>query len=199
MHGLVNSSIEAFLRRRYGEELWGAVAREAQLPQPRFEPMFVYDDDVAYRVIDAASTLLDKPTEVLLEDLGTHLVSSPNISAVRRLLRFGGIDFIDFLHSLNDLRDRMRLAVPDLVLPVMELSGGDGDPFRLVCQTAPAGFDRVIMGLLRAMADEYGALALIELVEDSQGEVGDVHIEITVAEERFAEGRDFDLGGVVVS
>ncbi len=58
---------------------------------------------------------------MLLEDLGTYLVSHPNVQGLRRLLRFGGAGFIDFLHSLDELHDRARLAVPDLDLPQLEL------------------------------------------------------------------------------
>ena len=53
-----------------------------------------------------------------------------------------------------------------------------------------AGFGHVVMGLLRAMADDYGALALLE----HKGTRGDTEIlEIQLLDTAFAEGREFEL------
>ena len=59
------------------------------------------------------SRLLGRPVAGMMEDLGTYLIMNPSFPAVRRLLRFSGVTFLDFLHSLDDLPDRVRLAVPD--------------------------------------------------------------------------------------
>lgn len=50
-----------------------------------------------------------------------------------------------------------------------------------------------MIGVLRAMADDYGALVMLEHNGKSDGR--DV-ITITLVETSFAEGRSFDLGAV---
>ena len=127
-----------------------------------------------------------------LEDLGTYLVSHPNVEALRRLLRFGGVDFVDFLHSLDELSDRARLAVPDLALPPIELEAQRGDRFELRCRSMRPGFGHVMVGVLRAMADDYGALAIIEHGGASGGEET-IAVDLMLA--GFTSGRDFDLAG----
>ena len=72
-------------------------------------------------MLDAAARYLDKPRLVALEDIGTYLASHLNVEALRRLLRFGGAHFVDFLYSLDDLHDLARLAVDDLELPTVTL------------------------------------------------------------------------------
>ncbi len=74
------------------------------------------------------------------------------------MLRFGGVTFVDFLHSLEDLPDRGRLALPDLDLPELHITDHGPDFFTLKCRAELTGAGHVMVGLLRAMADDYGAL-----------------------------------------
>ncbi|HSF65719.1 MAG TPA: heme NO-binding domain-containing protein, partial [Paracoccaceae bacterium] len=77
MHGLINRSIQSFLRDTYGDALWSGVARGAALGFDSFEPMLTYDASLTDAVVDAAARLLDRPRDSVLEDLGTYLVSHP--------------------------------------------------------------------------------------------------------------------------
>lgn len=190
MHGLINRSIEVFLRDTYGAELWLTVAGDAALGFDSFEAMLSYEDRLTERVVTAAAARLDRPRESLLEDLGTYLVSHASLERLRRLLRFGGVTFVDFLHSLDDLEGRGRLALPELDLPSLHLRGVSADRFVLRCEAGLPGAGHVIVGLLRAMADDYGALVLIEHVgADDRGETVSIHL----LETRFSAGRQFDL------
>ncbi|MBV2358479.1 heme NO-binding domain-containing protein [Thalassococcus sp. CAU 1522] len=192
MHGLILRTLQRFLQDTYGREAWMAMAEAAHLEDAGFEAMLSYDPSLLDAVLDAAAVQLSKPREVLLEDAGTYLVSHPGNERLRRLLRFGGIDFIDFLHSLDDLPDRVRLAVPDLHLPEIELRDFTASQFSLHVHESLPGFGHVLVGLLRAMADDYGALVLL----DHQGASGGAErVEIQVIETDFASGRDFDLAG----
>ena len=119
MHGLINRSIQCFLRDTYGENIWREIALGADLGFDSFEALLRYDVAQTEAVLRAASRTLSKSRDVVLEDVGTYLVSNPNVQALRRLLRFGGESFVDFLHSLDQLHERAKLAVPDLRLPVL--------------------------------------------------------------------------------
>jgi hypothetical protein len=141
---------------------------------------------------NVAAMQLSKPRDAILEDVGTYLVSHPNKESLRRLLRFGGVTFTEFLHSLDDLPDRARLAVPDLDLPELELSECALNRFSLLCTGPVSGFGMVLVGVLRAMADDYGALVIL----DHEGwQDGCERIAITLVETEYAQGRQFDLGG----
>ncbi len=194
MHGLINRALQCFLRDTYGAPLWLAVTREAGLGFDTFEPMLQYELDQTRAVVAAAARLLDRPSETVLEDLGTYLVSHPNLEALRRLLRFGGVNFQDFLHSLEDMRGRGRLAVPDLDLPVLDLREEGPEQYLLTCRSPLRGAGHVVMGLLRAMADDYGALVVLE--HRGPGPGGE-EIAIHLPALRFAEGRRFDLSAGV--
>ena len=193
MHGLLNRSIQGFLRRTYGEAVWLDVAARAGLGPDGFEAMLDYDDNLTDRVINAAALRLDRPRDALLEDLGTYLVSHPDLERLRRLLRFGGTGFVDFLHSLDELPERARMALPELELPELDLNEQRPDRFRLMCKSPLIGAGHVILGLLRAMADDYGSLAVLE--HEGSWPEGEI-IRIDLLDPRFSEGRRFDLAGV---
>lgn len=191
MHGLVNRSIQCFLRDTYGAELWAKVACEAGIPTAGFEALLSYDDGLTDVVIAAAARRLDKPREALLEDVGIYLAG---LEPLRRLLRFGGVDYVDFLQSLDELPERVRLAVPELDIPDLALNPAGAGRYTLACQSRHSGFAAVFAGILRAMADDYGSLVLIEAGTE-EIDPGSVSIELLDA--RFAAGRHFDLAGPV--
>lgn len=191
MHGLINRAIQSFVSTTYGVERWRRVAESAELGFTDFEAMLTYDDGLTRAVMAALCDALCRSEAELLEDLGTYLVSHPEVESLRRLLRFGGVSYQDFLHSLDELPDRARLAVSDLHLPALELRETGANSFRLICAPGLPGYSHVLLGILRAMADDYGALAFLE--HRGGGAEGDA-ILIRLIEADFAEGRSFDLG-----
>ncbi|WP_050527907.1 heme NO-binding domain-containing protein [Pseudorhodobacter aquimaris] len=190
MHGLINRAIQRYVRDTHGDAAWAQVARQAGLGFEGFEAMLLYDISLTEAVLTAAERVLNRPREVILEDLGTFLVSNPGLDSLRRLLRFGGATFTDFLLTLEDTRGRGQLALPDIDLPVLDLYEISPSLYALQCQFPIAGTGHVLVGLLRAMADDYGALVLLDHDGNSlDGEVVLIHL----LEVSYAEGRSFDL------
>lgn len=191
MHGLINKAIQSFVTHSYGTTRWINVTEAANLGFVEFEAMLVYPDELTNRVLTAMCRELGRPQNEILEDLGTFLVSDPNTEALRRLLRFGGVNYVEFLHSLDDLEDRVRLAVSDLELPALELWENDPADYRLTCHRGLPGYAYVMIGVLRAMADDYGVLAVFQhMGEHEKGEI----ISIRLIETAFSKGRQFVLG-----
>ena len=191
MHGLITKAVQSFVVLTYGAERWQRVADRAGLARPDYEAMLHYDDDASFAMIDTVCAELDRPFADVMEDLGTFLVSDPNLESLRRLLRFGGVSYVDFLHSLNDLPDRVRMAVSDLILPALDVREHTVGLFTLTCAPGLPGFGSVMMGVLRTMADDYGALVMLDHRGQRDGcEV----VSIALVESSFAQGRQFDLG-----
>ena len=71
MHGLVNRSLQCFLRDTYGTATWERVAQTAGVGPEGFEAMLRYDDRVFDRTLDAAARVLERPgmTEARLDAL----------------------------------------------------------------------------------------------------------------------------------
>lgn len=186
MHGLCNRALHCFLRDRLGADRWHDIARRADAPLAGFEALSRYDDAVTLRILSVAAHQTGQDHDALLEDLGTYLVSHPSCEAVRRLLRFGGPDFPAFLHDLEDLPDRARLAVADLDLPQLRVTQ-DKTGYRVAVGAGLAGFAAVVAGVIRAMADDYGTLVVLTHWPDA--------VDVRMIEADFAKGRYFALGG----
>jgi hypothetical protein len=189
MHGIFIRAVDHFLADTHGETLRAESAAEAGLPADGLEAMQRYPAALLDALIGAAARRLALPREGLLEDLGTYLVTHPRHERLRRLLRFGGVDFVDFLHSLEELPGRGRLALADLDLPALRLVENGPGCYDLNC-FGFSGIGHLLMGILRAMADDYGALAvLVHEGGDNRGE----RILISLAAPDFTAGRRFDL------
>lgn len=176
MHGLMLRSLQGYLKDTFGPAAWTEITHRAALPVATFEPMLRYDPALIGQITEAAGRVLSRPVEVIWEDLGTYLVTNPGYEAVRRLLRFGGVNYADFMHSLEELPGRARLAMPHLEVPELSLWDLGGDRFVLTCRFPIRGASLVLLGMLRAMADDYGALVLIELDSGPQVDVMTIHL-----------------------
>ena len=157
MHGTINRGLQCFVCDIFGSETWEDACGRAELTNYNFETMLTYDDDVTDRVIDALTRVLGRERADVLEDFGTFVVSESRLQSVRKLLRFGGENFVEFLHSLEDVHDRAKIALPDLDVPQFELEIQADNQFVLHYQFEKLGFGAVFLGLLRGMADDYGA------------------------------------------
>lgn len=195
MHGSINRAIEMFVRDSYGPQTWRDVIARVGLDFGSFEAMLDYPDQVTTHLVDELSKAMGKPSSDVLEDIGTYLVSHPTSEPVRRLLRFSGVDFAEFLDSLDQLPARARLVIPSLRLPQIELD--ERNPQEVLVRVehgpnSPVAFGRVLMGLLRAMADDYGALIVLEHGGTADGFE---EIDVRLLAAAHSRGRSFVLGG----
>lgn len=186
MDALMLRSLQGYVRDTFGAPLWQAVCRRGTLTTETFEPMLSYDPGTADRVAQSAADVLGRPVETIWEDMGTYLVTNPGHEGVRRLLRFGGASFADFLMSLEEMPGRARLALPDLRFPEMTVAERGPDMFEIRCLSRICGFPRLLVGILTAMADDYGTLCMIEANDESR-------VSVRILDSTHAEGRRFDL------
>ena len=186
MDALLLRSLQGYVLDTFGTASWQQVCSTAGVAVPTFEPMLRYDPGTADRIAEVAAGVLGRSVDAIWEDVGTYLVTNPDREGVRRLLRFGGTCYADFLHSLEELPGRARLAMPHLDVPEMTLKEVGPDRFELRCQSALGGLQRVLVGLLTAMADDYGALCVIDAGTEGR-------IWISILDRRHAEARQFDL------
>lgn len=186
MDALLLRSLQGYVRDTFGQQVWLSICRQSALKIETFEPMLRYDPGMADRVAAVAAKVLGRSVDTIWEDMGTYLVTNPAHEGVRRLLRFGGPGFVDFLHSLEEAPGRARLALPGLDLPELVLTEDAPDRFRVLCPSRLKGVQRVLVGMLTAMADDYGVLCLIEAT-------GKDEVAVRVLDHAHASGRRFDL------
>lgn len=191
MHGLMNRAFQTFLEVNYGEAVWAEVRSQANLPFDDFESMLTYDLVHSMASFQAATTVLHRSPNSVLEDLGTFIVTHPPFDPVRRLLRFGGATFEEFVVSLEEVGDRSRLVMPDLPMPDISVCKEADNRYRIGAKWVAPGIAPILLGTLRAMADDYGTLAFLNL----DGISGDEeYLRVVLHDTAHAEGRSFELG-----
>ncbi|MTH64804.1 heme NO-binding domain-containing protein [Paracoccus shanxieyensis] len=182
MDGMINHAIESFLKSSYGNAFWNDTLCRARVEPQGFLSMSGPKLGATSRVLNAAAISLGKPVHELLEDLGAWLV---RVEPIRRLLRFGGRDFGDFVLSLEELPGRARMILPDLALEELQVSQDEMGDYVIGAKGMPRGWIWAIAGALRGMADDYGTLALIS--------VDGCTITLSIALVEHAASRPFDL------
>ena len=195
MHGLICKALEGFVRNQHGAETWKRIALRSGLRFTEFEALRSYDDAQMEGVFLTAFQELERSNTALLEDVGHWICTHPPLEPVRRLIRFSGTSFVDLIYSLEDLHDRARIALPGLNLPKYALSELAPNTFEVLSTWHLEGSGAVLTGILRAMADDYGALAIIErghreCVDGRWREP----VTVSIFDQAHQEPREFTLG-----
>ncbi|MDO5656882.1 MAG: heme NO-binding domain-containing protein [Paracoccus sp. (in: a-proteobacteria)] len=182
MHGLILYCIEMFIRDRRGDSAWADVAQSGGFERHGFDAFRHYPPDTLARLIGAGSARLGLEPSEFLDDLGQWLTM---IEQVRRILRFSGSCYADFILALEYLHLRGEMTLPGLDLPQIRAARRGAGGFRLEIGDGPPEWAAVICGITRAMADDFGALACVS----AEGRL----IEIEISDDAFSPGRDFSL------
>ncbi|WP_299841065.1 heme NO-binding domain-containing protein [uncultured Jannaschia sp.] len=197
MHGLICKTLEEFVIDQHGPQIWSQIRRDADAPYGRFEALRNYDAALMLRLMDASGERLNRPIMVIFEDIGHWICTHPPLEQVRRLIRFSGRTFVDLLYSLDELHDRARMALPGIDLPHFEIAEPDPGIFHVTSRWSFPGAGAVLTGSLRAMADDYGALVLIDADRSRpKGDGWTDQVTVQVIEHAFHAPREFTLGGV---
>ena len=187
---VVNKALEAFVCQRYGEKLWADLLIALSLPGYEIEAMLTYEDGITYDPMDRLAKRQSKMHQDVLEDIGGYLVAEDSQASIRRLLRFGGATFEDFLLSLDDLNDCVALALDILDMPLIRVLLLSTEKIHVRVAPKWHGFSDVLVGLLRALADDYGALVFMDRLADTdQTEC----IEVILIDHHHSAGTIFDL------
>lgn len=187
MQGLIHYSVETFIRQRRGEAAWRDVAARAGLDALGFDAFRHYPPQMLDALIAAGCAEFGLDRAEFLDDLGQWLAG---IEELRRILRFSGSCYADFVFALEHLHLRGEMVLPGLDLPRITVVQEPEGCF-VLDMTERGEWAAVICGMARAMADDYGVLACVE----TKG--GRIRIE--VPDTRFGPGRDFSLSTLPVA
>jgi hypothetical protein len=156
MYGMVNHGVQTFVTLHHGEGVWKEICASAGLNVEHFDTMRTYDDAVTYRLVGAVSARLDLPADKVLEAFGTYWTDYARDTAIGKLLDFGGSTFFQALESLDEMHERMLVAMPHLRPPSFEVEHAGPGCIRLHYQSHRPGLAPMVVGLLHGMAQQHG-------------------------------------------
>ena len=156
MYGMVNKAVEDMILRGHGEETWQRIREAAGLDVEVFVSNESYSDDVTYRLVDAASRVLDAPAEQILQAFGEHWVLHTAQEGYGSLMQAGGQNLAEFLKNLPNFHTRVTMIFPRLQPPSFECSEVTDDSLLLHYRTHRPGLAPFVVGLLRGLGTRFG-------------------------------------------
>lgn len=152
MYGLVNRAVEQMVRTTYGDEIWETIRRHAEVPPAPFVSMQQYNDEVTYRLVEAASATLGHTRDEVLRAFGRYWTLYTAHEGYGDLLEMTGASLVEFLLNLDMMHGRVGLIYPDLRPPSFRC--GDITPAGLVLHyySEREGLTHMVVGLLDGLA-----------------------------------------------
>lgn len=170
MYGLVNQAIEDLVRTHHGDATWEEIKRQAGVEVDVFVTMEGYPDDVSYRLVDAASRVLETPAETLLEAFGEHWTLFTAERGYGALFKMGGSSFKEFMLNLHTLHSRVALGFPHLKPPSFWCTDVTETSLRLHYLSPRDGLAPMLVGLVRGLGRMFNEQVTIVPQAAEQGE-----------------------------
>lgn len=164
MYGLVNKAIEDLAVSLVGRKGWQEITALAGVDTVSFVSLDHYDDDITYRLVGAAATVLGLPAEKVLEAFGEHWILYTGREGYGTLMTAYGSDVGSFLRNLDTMHARVELMMPQLRPPQIDVDdeepsdeGPDaGRSFLVRYRSTREGLAPMVVGLLRGVGAMFG-------------------------------------------
>ena len=155
MYGLVHRAIHDLVNERFGPEAWERVRSAAQVDEGHFVAMQAYDDAITYRLVGAASEVLELPGEAILEAFGEYWTIYTIEEGYKDLLDMMGSTLEAFLENLDSMHSRIAMAMPELVPPSFEREAQADGSSILYYRSTRTGLAPMVLGLLKGLGTRF--------------------------------------------
>lgn len=156
MYGLVNRALQQLVCARCGEAVWDEIRTHAGVEEEVFMRMDSYPDDVTYRLMAAASEVLEMSATDLLTEFGRYWMKYTMVEGYGALLFDLGPTLHDALAALDGMHARVSLLYPALKPPMFRLSDVSASGMSLHYHSDRVGFAPMIIGLVEGLGERYG-------------------------------------------
>lgn len=155
MYGLVNRAVEDMVCRTYGEAVWLQIKAAASVETEVFVSNEAYPDELTYRLVSAASAVLDIPADEVLSAFGVYWVHHTGREGYGDLMAAGGATLPEFLINLPGFHARVALIYPDLKPPTFVISDVTPTSLHFHYYSHRQGLQPLTAGILRGLAQMF--------------------------------------------
>ena len=166
MYGMVNQAVRGMVIEKFGAQTWTQIHTGAAAPGD-FVAMQPYDDDVTYRLVGQAVTVLHIPADVILHAFGEYWVQSVATQHYAALMSSSGKDFVDFLGNLDHMHQRIRTTFPHYRPPSFRVRPLRPGLLQVDYYSERQGLLPFVVGLFTGLAAHFKVTISIEHVDDS--------------------------------
>ncbi len=165
MYGMVNKAIEDLVTHMKGPAAWQALKRDAGVDLETFVGMDQYDDDVTYRLVGAASRMLEIPSDEVLEAFGEYWTIYTAKKGYGHMMNAAGGGVFEVLENLDAMHTRLSMLYPDMRIPQFRLVREATGQALLSYESQRAGLGSMVIGLLKGLGKRFGTPVVVEWVE----------------------------------
>ncbi|CAN5861907.1 heme NO-binding domain-containing protein [soil metagenome] len=165
MYGLVNKSVEELVVTNFGEDKWEAIKAKSGVDVDAFISNEGYPDEITYKLVSAASEVLDLPVDQILIAFGEHWVLETAAKHYGPMMKSGGKNLKEFITNLPNFHTRVAMIYPNLEPPRFETSLVTDDTLRLHYFSHRLGLTSFVVGLVQGLGKLYDTPAVCTVVE----------------------------------
>lgn len=165
MYGLVNKAIEQMARQQFGDDIWNAIKLRSNIDIDFFLNMTQYNDEVTYKLVSAASDVLNIPAEQVLEAFGRYWILYTAREGYGDLMTFSGSTLKEFLFNLDALHARVGLSYRALHPPSFECTDVEEGSMLLHYRSSRDGFCYLVVGLIKGLGERFQTPVEVEILE----------------------------------
>ncbi len=164
MYGLVNRALQQLVCASKGEDTWRQIRQQAGVEDEVFMRMDSYPDEMTYRLMHAASDVLDTPVPALLREFGRYWTRYTLVEGYGAMLHDLGPTFQEALTALDSMHARVSLLYPSLKPPMFRVTDVTPDSMRLHYYSNRLALGPMVHGLVEGMAERFGIVIDVDHV-----------------------------------
>lgn len=170
MYGIVNRAVEELIIERFGLDKWEEIKLKAGFNSAGFMTLKPYPDELTFKLVGAASEILNVPADKLLEAFGEYWILYTAEKGYGEMLNLAGDSFPAFLKNLNMLHGRVSNLMPELAPPQFECRNEKQNSIELLYRSHRNGMIPMLYGLIKGLAKRFDNEVVIEEIESSVDE-----------------------------
>jgi hypothetical protein len=170
MYGMVNKAVEDLVCSQFGEDAWEQIKAKAGVDVDVFVSNEGYPDTMTYRLVVAASEVLNLPADQILNAFGEWWILKTAREGYGEMMEAGGKTLPEFLINLPNFHTRVTMVYPKLDPPKFEVTDLTERSLRLHYHTHRPGLSQFVVGLLKGLGKMFHTEATVTvLVTREQG------------------------------
>ena len=173
MYGIVNKAIEDLIKENFGEEKWEAIKKKSGGDIDFFLSNEPYDDDITFKLAEAASEETGLTIENVLIAFGEWWVLRTGKEKYGGLMEAGGSSLKEFIKNLPVFHNRVMLVYPKLTPPEFRVTDSTENSIHVHYFSKRKGLQEFVRGLLQGLGKLYHTPVEIELLNTRDS--GDDH------------------------
>jgi len=178
MQGVIYKSIEDLVISAHCADTWATILQKAGVDDPAFVGISRYPDELAGRIIGAASSVLGVPPEDIMRAFGRHWTNHTAPTYYGDLMAFAGTSFIEVVNNLDQMHARVSLVFPNYKPPSFRCEAVADGKIRLHYRSERKGMGPVVEGMLIGLGDRFGLT--VEVVPERLRDDGHDHDQFIV-------------------